>query len=48
MIELRHNNCQLLHIHKQGTYNCDLIEVARPLFFVAVSDECKKHFGAFK
>ena len=40
------NSRLLLHIHKQLTDNCDLIEVARQ--FCAVSDECRKHFGAIQ
>ena len=44
--EQRLNNCLLIYIHKQLTDNCDLIEVAKQ--FCAVSDERRKHFGAFK
>ena len=43
MIEQLLNNCLLHFIHKKLT---DLIKVAR--YFCAVSDECRKHFGAFK
>ena len=36
----------LLYTHKQLSDNCGLIEVA--IQFCAVSDEHRKHFGAFK
>ena len=43
--EERLNSCIVLHIHKNLTDSCDLVEIAKE--FVAANDERRKYFGTF-
>ena len=45
MTEQRHNNCMLLHVHKDLTDDLDLFEIAKD--FIIGREERNRYFGNF-